>query len=121
MSHQLSFLEAREARDRILEKLAANHYDYLTALRSFAREHALRHGRVSIDDVRDAIAREDYFMPQDIGMRDERVFGAVFRTDDFVPVAEEQTRRKAWAQRVGRARSGVLVYRLREQRESEVA
>lgn len=114
MSAQLSMFAAVSERDRILAAMAANHRVYLESLRAFAREIALRHGEVCIDDVRAELGRRGYPMPRDIGA-DERLFGVVFRCKDFCAVGMRTTSRAAWAARIGRSRDCVMVYRLCEQ------
>lgn len=111
----MALLAAIGERDAILRALSENHRDYLTVLRSFAREHALRHGKVSIDDVRDAIEREGFPMPKDIGA-DERVFAGVFTRKEFEAIGVRKTRRADFAARVGVSRSMVTVYRLKERK-----
>lgn len=112
MSVQASLFDGLAERNRIIESMRQNHKIYLTALRSFARVHAMQHGEVTIDDVRDAIAREQYPMPAEVGC-DERVFGSLFTTKEFAAIGQRPTRREEWAKRVGRARSFVTVYRLK--------
>lgn len=113
MAEQLSLHGAWTERDRIIDALRQNHSAYLTTLRSFARVIALQRGIVTIDDVREEIARQDFFMPADIGA-DERVLGAVFTRREFEAIGQQPTRRSEWAARVGRARSNITVYRLRK-------
>ena len=113
MAAQLSFLDGISERDRILAAFAENHRTYLEAVRAFAREIVRRDGIVTIDAVRFELERRDFPMPGEVGI-DERVFGCVFRSGDFEPVSQCATTRREWAARVGRARSSVTVYRLRE-------
>lgn len=110
---QLSLLEGRGERERILAAIAEDpaHKVYLSFIRPIARELAQRHGSVTIDDVRAELQRRDLPLPKEVGI-DERVFGALFRCKDFVPVAQRPTTRTDWAQRVGKARSNVTVYRV---------
>lgn len=110
---QLSLLEGRGERDRILAAIASDpaHKVYLSFIRPIARELAQRHGLVTIDDVREELKRRDLPLPGEVGI-DERVFGTLFRCKDFIAVAQRPTTRKEWAQRVGRARSNVTVYRV---------
>jgi hypothetical protein len=109
----MALLAAVNERDSILRTLAENHNQYLAGLRAFAREIALKKGEVTVDDVREAIERERYPMPGEIGC-DERVLGALFKTRDFRAVGHRQTSRVEWAARVGAARSLVTVYELRQ-------
>lgn len=103
---------ARGERDRIMDAIASNHRTYLEFIRSLAREIAARSGNVSIDEVRAEMAQRDWPMPEEIGA-DARVFGALFRVPEFVPVGRRVTRRAEVAARVGRARSEVTVYEWR--------
>lgn len=114
MSLQIPFWYGVGEKDRILAAMRENHPIYLTTLRSFAREIALRSGRVCIDDIREMIAQRDFPMPKDIGIT-ERVFGVVFLAREFEPVGQVVSRREDFVKRVGRARSLITVYRLRGQ------
>lgn len=105
---------ARTERDRVLDSLASNHSTYIGFVRAIAREIAVRTGIVTIDDVREALSLRDLPMPKDVGI-DTRVFGTVFRSKEFEAVGERTTTRAAWAQRVGRNRSSVTIYRFREE------
>jgi hypothetical protein len=111
MAAQLAFFDGLTERNAILQRFQENHRVYLEAVRSFARVIAMRTGCVSIDDVRDELARREFPMPLEIGVT-ERVFGPLFLTKDFVPWKRVPTRRTDWAKRVGRARSDITVYRL---------
>lgn len=108
---QLAFFDGRAERDRIIAAFQSNHRTYLEALRGFARDIARRAGEVTVDDVRDECAVRDFPLPDEVGI-DARVLGALFNTKDFQPIAQRPTTRKEWANRVGRARSNVTVYRL---------
>ena len=105
---------ARTERDRVLDALASNHTTYIGFIRAIAREIAVRYGQVTIDEVREALALRDLPMPQDVGI-DTRVFGTVFRAKEFEAIGQRETTRAAWAQRVGRNRSSVTIYRFREE------
>lgn len=113
MSVQLAMFEALSERDRILQAFAQNHPAYLAGLRAYARDIARRTGEVTIDEVRAAIERDGYPMPQDIGC-DARVFGTLFKTSEFRAIGMRRTTRSAWAARVGRSRDAVTVYALRD-------
>ncbi len=113
MVAQMAMFDGLAERDRIIAAFRENSRPYLTALRSFARVHAMRNGTVTIDDVRATIEREQFPMPSDIG-KDERVFGAVFASPDFIAVDQQPTRRAARIARAGRGASFVTRYRLRE-------
>lgn len=112
MTAQLGFFDGLSERNRILTAMADKHAIYLNALRSFAREIALRVGSVTIDDVREEMERREFPMPSAIGA-DDRILGALFTRAEFQALRQIPTRRSEWAKRVGRARSFVTVYRLR--------
>lgn len=114
MSEQLALLGAVAERDRIIAAFEANHATYLTAVRAFAREIAMRNGVVCIDDLRSELERRDFPMPREIGC-DERIFGAVFCKAEFRPIGQRRTMREAWAKRVGAGRSAVTIYKLRDE------
>lgn len=107
---QLAFFTGVSDRDRIIAAFQQNHRTYLEALRGFARDLARKHGEVTVDDVRAECERRAFPLPDDVGI-DARVLGALFSTKEFIAVAQRPTTRKEWAQRVGRARSNVTVYR----------
>ena len=64
-----------EIRDAVLDDLERRNREWLEKARKFAAECALRHGEVSINDV-----REGQPPPPDVH---PNVLGAVFRTKDF--------------------------------------
>ena len=109
---QLALFDGVQERDRILAAMSENHRVYLTTLRSFAREYALRHGSVTIDDVRGLCAQRRFPMPSEIGA-DERVFGTVFRSSEFVAVGSRLSSREERIARSGRGSSHVTVYEVR--------
>ena len=103
----------RTERDRVLDALASNREGYLAGVRALAIECARALGEITIDDVRERMAEVGYPMPSDVGA-DERCFGTLLRCKEFVAVGQRPTTRLEWAARVGKARSNVTVYRLRE-------
>ena len=111
---QTLFETARTERDDILARLAAKHTTYLEFVRAIARELAVRHWSVTIDDVREELAARKLPMPADIGA-DERVFGALFRSKEFEAIGTRATTRMEFAARVGAQRSRVTVYRIRKE------
>jgi len=113
--HQLAMFDGLAERDRIIAAMRDNHPSYVASLTEFAVAHCARSadGTVTIDDVRDAIARTEFPMPEEVGA-DPRIFGTIFPRRTFVPVGITQSRRAEHVKRSGRARSAVTVYRLRE-------
>lgn len=114
MSAQLALWYGADSRDRIIAALRANHHVYLTTLRSFAREHALRHGEVTIDDVRRIAALRDWPTPSEVGIRaGERIYGAVFAGQEWEPQRQVISSRPERIARSGRGSSYIWVYRLK--------
>lgn len=113
MSAQLAFFGLGE-RERILAAMRENCAIYLTALRSFAREIALRQGLVSIDDVRRLIAERDFPGAKELGLpAGERIYGTVFSGAEWVPVRQVLSSRPERVARSGRGSSYIWQYRLR--------
>ena len=114
MSVQLAMFYGLGERNRILDAIRDNNAIYLTTLRSFAREYALRHGTVCIDDVRKMILDRGFPMPKDVDMKcGERVFGVVFNHRDFEAVGRKLSTRPERIHRAGANSSQIFIYQLR--------
>jgi hypothetical protein len=119
MISQLSLFEARAERDRRIQYFIDNHGEYLKGIREFAKDFARQHGLVAIDNVREELKRHGYPTPEEMKI-DSRIFGAVFKSKDFIPVGNRKTFREERGARSGRLSTFITVYQLSESGTAQV-
>lgn len=113
MTAQLSFgLEAFEF-ERVCQHWASNHPKYLASLRELGIAIARRLGEVTVDELREEMAKFKIPFPKEIGA-DERMIASVLRGCRQLQIkGERKTTRVDWAKRVGSTRDKVTVYELK--------
>jgi hypothetical protein len=112
MSGQMNLFELQAERDRRIQYFIDHHSEYLTGVREFAKDYASLHGQVAIDNVREELKRHGYPTPEEMKI-DSRIFGAVFKSKDFVAVGSRKTFREERGARSGRLSAFITVYELR--------
>lgn len=120
MTTQTAFWFGVGEKDRILQSMSKNHSIYLETLRSFAREYCMRHGTVTIDDVRRIVGERGFPMPADIKCKSgDRIFGTVFRCGDFEKAGEMLSTRAERVKRSGPNSSVITVWKLKAKGDSK--
>jgi hypothetical protein len=116
MMDALPLFDTPETRRESVERhFASNHPAYIEHLRAVATDFARKHGRVTIDDLRDEMHRLSIPFPLAIGVT-ERIFGGVlFRAKTLKAVGQELTRRPERIAEGGVGASHITVYRLADE------